>query len=262
MNSELIDLHMHLLSGLDDGADDRTQALQMCRLSAADRVTTIVGTAHMFDGVFDVERIQLLRSIADLRDDLDAAGLPVRIQPAGETHIVPDLAERHVAGETVTVADAGRYLLVELPRDIIPPGAHQVLLEVQTEGVTPIITHPERNREIQRFPDLMRDFVEAGMLSQITAGSITGHFGDAAAECAGQLLTRNLAHVVASDAHSPLHRAPGLSKARRLAAEMVGTQRVDQMFLHWPHDILAARPIQPPQPREPERKKAWFLPFL
>lgn len=257
----MIDLHIHVLSGLDDGADDVSASLQMCRLAAADGETTLVAAAHMFDGMHDVSRPDLLRGVQSLRDALDAGGLSMRIEPAGDTHIGPDLADRFRAGETVTIGDAGRYLLVEFPRDIVPPGARDVLFELMLEDVTPIITHPERNREIQNCPEVLADLVREGVLSQLTAGSLLGRFGETTADCARELLTRNMAHVVASDAHSPIHRAPGLARARRMAADLVGEERADQIFEFWPGDILAGRPVNAPQPRKPDRKKAWFLSF-
>ncbi|MCP4620520.1 MAG: hypothetical protein GY844_29295 [Bradyrhizobium sp.] len=239
----VIDLHSHVLPGLDDGAETLADALAMCRIAVADGTTTLVATPHMMNGVYSVSREDVLGGVAALRARLAAEGLPLEILPGGDVHVDRELPALLRDGQVMTVGDAGRYMLLELPHDLVPPGISGLLFEIQLAGVTPIVTHPERQRAVQEKPDLLREWVKTGSLVQVTAMSLTGAFGRAAETCAWHLLQRRLAHLVASDAHSPGARPPGLSAARQVVEATLGTDEALEIFDRRPRQVVDGEEI-------------------
>ncbi|MGB9804438.1 tyrosine-protein phosphatase [Desulfofundulus sp.] len=220
----MIDLHAHILPGLDDGAPDLGEALSMAWLAVEDGIEFLVATPHVMEGEYSTDREAILSAVEQLNSHLDKYQIPLKILPGAEYRLEPDLPERLARGELVTLNDGGRYLLVELPPAFVPPYMERVLYELQLQGVTPIIAHPERNASFCRHPDLLQVLVCRGVPAQVTAGSLTGMFGREAARMAIYFLEHGLAHFVASDAHSSTGRTPVLSPAlaevkRRLGAD-------------------------------------------
>jgi len=256
----MIDLHIHILPGLDDGPSNMAESLAMCRLAVADGVRTIVATPHMLNGMFDVSRTSILAGVRKLQDSLDIEGIPLTVFPGADIHIEKDLCNLLKDGTVVTVGDLGKYVMVEMASDVLPWGLSKFLFDIQLTGVTPIISHPERNYEVQQDPSMMSEFVDAGNLVQLTAASIAGGFGSAAKQCAHTLLRMRLAHVVASDAHSFKGRPAGLSKARSVGEEILSFDEAEEMFVQRPAKILAGEYVDVPE-RTQEKKigrKRWF----
>ncbi len=244
----MIDLHCHILPGLDDGASDLEEALEMCRIASSDGIRTIVATPHMLNGMFAVDTGAVHRGVADLREALKGEGIPIEILPGADVHLDLSLPERAAEGEVVTVAGRGRHLLLELPQDIVPREVGEVIFRLQLKGITPIITHPERNVEIQQHPGLLNRLIEQGSLTQITAGSLTGAFGSRVRECALKLLHARAVHVVATDAHNTGRRSPRLSEARRVVEEELGPEEAEIIFDDRPGKILEGIHVDPPEP--------------
>ncbi len=251
----MIDLHTHIIPGLDDGPDTDGEAIEMCRLLVADGVDTAVATPHMF-GTHAVTREDILAGVDRLCRLLEQTAIPLRVLPGAETQVLPDLAARVSAGEVLTLGDAGTHLLLELGCDVLPPHLQELLFDLQLAGVTPVIAHPERNRAIQQCPERLQPLVNAGVLTQLTAASFTGHFGSAAQQCALELLNRGLAHLVASDAHSVAERPPALSRARGPIGRALGRDAVREWFQERPLCILRGEFIAATVP-DTNRKPFW-----
>ena len=258
----MIDLHCHILPGLDDGPSSVEESLAMCRIAAQDGIRTIVATPHMLNGMFPVYREDVIEGVGGMSRALAEASIPLQILPGADVHLdrsVPGCLER---GELITVADLGRHLLLELPRDIVPEGTGELLFQVQLQGVTPIITHPERNIAIQQNPALLNDLVRAGSLTQITAGSLTGMFGARVRRCALRLLTSGTAHLVSTDAHNTGRRSPRLSEARRVVEEEMGREEAERVFLERPTKILEGVHVEAPEPLtdsdRPRRRQSFW----
>jgi protein-tyrosine phosphatase len=209
----MIDLHAHILPGLDDGAPDLGEALSMAWLAVEDGIVSLVATPHVTGDHYRTDRTTILSAVEQLNNHLDKYQIPLKILPGAEYRLEPDLPERLARGELLTLNDGGRYLLVELPAAFVPPYTERVLYELQLQGVTPIIAHPERNASFCRRPDLLQALVSRGVPAQVTAGSLTGMFGREAVRMAFYFLECGLAHFVASDAHSSVGRTPVLSPA-------------------------------------------------
>ncbi|MQL52243.1 phosphotransferase [Desulfofundulus thermobenzoicus] len=209
----MIDLHTHILPGMDDGAPEEGEALSMACLAVEDGISHLVATPHVVEGRFCPTRGGILQAVARLNELLVQYDLSLKVLPGAEYRLEPDLPDRLARGELLALNDGGRYLLVELPAAFVPPYTERVLYELQLRGITPIIAHPERNAAFCRRPALLQALVSRGVLAQVTAGSLTGMFGREAAGKAFYFLERGLAHFVASDAHSSTGRPPVISPA-------------------------------------------------
>jgi len=256
----VIDLHTHILPGLDDGAGDMAQAVAMCRLAANDGTTTMVATPHMFDGVYNVDREQILHGVQRLAEALAQEGIKLQLLPGADVYAHAGLVDLLRSGKAMTVADGDKYLMVELSRDVLPPQTEEMLFSVQLMGITPILTHPERHPEIQKSISVLARLVRTGNLVQVTAASLTGRFGRRAEKCGWALMEKRLAHLVASDAHSLESRPPGLSQARREVQRLLGHEEAERIFEEFPRSIVAGKPVHPPERAErvrPPRRRRW-----
>jgi protein-tyrosine phosphatase len=246
----LIDLHSHVLPGLDDGARDLEEALGICRAAAADGIEVLAATPHVRDDWPTTAR-QMEDALARLRD---AAGDVVGLVPGGEIAL-PELDRPLEELRAFALAGNPEYLLVEMPYYGWPLDLGERLFRLRAAGITPVLAHPERNPSVQERPELLEGPVAAGTLVQLTAASVDGRLGRAARACAARLLELGLAHVIASDAHAPTVRAIGM----RAAAHAVG----DDALAAWltdgvPRAILDRAPVPP----RPERSRRGWLPRL
>lgn len=219
---QLVDLHIHILPGMDDGPGSPAEALEMARRAGAEGIGAVVATPHVITGLYPNTREKILESVEYFRDLLREKQLPLSVFPGAEYRLEPDLPERLARGELLTLNDTGRYLLVELPSSLIPPYTGRVIYELLLQGVIPVIAHPERNLALAKEPSLLYELVAKGALSQVTAGSLTGMFGSGAALTAQLFLAHGCAHFLASDAHSPHGRAPVLAEALEAATRLLG----------------------------------------
>jgi len=244
---------------VDDGAADMEESLDMAKQACADGIRTIVATPHTLNERYDNPFQKVKDRVATLREAFFKAQLAINLHPGSDAHICKNMAERVVSGEAGTINGNGRYVLAELPPQVIPSGFREELFRLKLKGISAIITHPERNLELQNQTEALNRLVEMGCLLQITAMSITGEFGEAAMVCAHKLLDLRLAHVIATDAHSAAGRPPILSPAVEAAAQILGSiEEAEAMVLARPKAILAGDPVDVPEPRHPHRKKRWF----
>lgn len=229
----------------------------MCRIAAEDGVTGMVATPHMLDGMYNTGREAVQQGIAALQRELGAHSISLRLFPGGDVHADPRLPEMVANNTVLTVADNHRYVLVELSRDVIPSGIEETFFALKVRGVTPILTHPERHPAFQEDPSRLAALGGAGNLVQITAGSVTGDFGRAAERCAHTLIARRMAHLVATDAHDPVRRAPRLSGARRVIEELAGQGEAATIFDDRPRQVVAGHDVTVPDPAEEPRLAGW-----
>lgn len=256
----MIDLHCHILPGVDDGAADVSESIEMARQAVADGIHTVVATPHSLNDVYDNPLEKVMDLVGNFREVLAAAGLVLKICPGSDVRICLHMAERVAAEEALTINQNGRYLLAEFPSQVIPAESRNELFRLKLNNITPIITHPERNLVFQNGLDFLYDLVEMGSLIQITAMSVTGELGEAAMVCAHELLKRRLVHVIASDAHSPRHRPPILSSAVEAAAHVIGDEKAARaMVTDWPAAILAGESFAVPEPRRRIERKWWKI---
>lgn len=240
----MIDLHCHILPGLDDGARDLEESLAMAAMAVKDGVKTIVATPHTLDGLYMTSRSAVERAVEAFTLALAASRIELRILPGADTHLAPGMVQKVKAGEAMTVNDTGKYLLLELPPQTIPAQIRDEIFALKLNGITPIITHPERHPAVQRDLKTLKDLISMGALCQVTAMSIAGEFGPHVEASARAMLEQRLVHVIASDAHSSQSRPPILSKAVEAAAEILGSdEEAEAMVTRIPEAIIAGNPI-------------------
>ncbi len=208
----MIDLHSHLLFGLDDGARDLADTLAIARSMAVDGVESVAATPHVRDD-YPTTPEQMEQRLAEVQASVRDAGIPLDVLPGAEIALdaLPDLDDD--ARRRFGLGGNPGLLLLEFPYNGFPLGLAQAVWRLTAAGVVAVIAHPERNGEVQERPGLLEDVVRAGGIVQLTAASVDGRLGKRPARCSSQLLELGLAHLVASDAHSPGVREAGLSAA-------------------------------------------------
>ena len=212
-----VDIHSHILYGMDDGAKTREESLQMLQLAAGAGTSDIVATPHANS------RYRFDPAVIDAQiADLNAAVEGIRVHRGCDFHLRIDNIEDAVTRPDKYTINGHGYLMVEFPDIAIFGDNDAVLGHLLDAGLTPIITHPERNGPIQRRLDDVAQWVESGCYVQVTAGSVLGTFGKAARECSGELMARGLVHFIASDAHDCRHRPPTLRGAYEALTNDVG----------------------------------------
>ena len=245
-----VDLHTHLLPGVDDGARDRDASLDMARLAEADGVGHIVATPHVpFCGL---HANVLEQRLEELRSFLAENGANLQVSLGTEISLEPDMLQ-WLANGTARPLGATRYVLAELPFFGYPPYTEDVIFQLQVQGYRPILAHPERNAELASAPRRLEPLVERGVLVQITTTSLLGGFGSAARNAATEFLQRGWTHVLASDAHSATHRPPLLSEGIRAAEKIVGEAAWDLVTVN-PAAILNGDDVAPPRPAKKARR--------
>ncbi|MBI2165365.1 MAG: hypothetical protein HYU29_03045 [Chloroflexi bacterium] len=257
----MLDLHCHILPGLDDGPKTLEESLAMARLAAQEGTQVLVATPHNRDVWEHASIEKALSLIQTLNAALVQSGVNIHILPGMENHLEPDLPLKAQEEQALSF-NGGRYILVELPFFQYPPYVDQVLFQLQVKGFIPVIAHPERCEPIQRKPRLLVELVERGMLSQITAGSLLGSFGSPVARFSQLLLSQGLVHLMASDAHSSKgHRVPLLKEAVAKAARIIGQERALALVNDTPAAIVGNKSIRTERPGPPKPPgRGW--PFL
>lgn len=217
----MIDLHCHMLPGIDDGAPDMAEALAMARVAVADGITVTACTPHIYPGLYENDATGIRAAIAALRIALQAEGIDLELVEGADTHLAPDMLQRLRAGDIPTLAGS-RYFLFEPPHHIAPPRLEESVFALLTAGYVPIVTHPERLTWIDGHYAMFARMVRSGAWMQVTAGSITGRFGGRPRYWAERLLEDRLVHIVATDAHRASKRPPLLAEARDAVARRLG----------------------------------------
>lgn len=201
----MIDIHCHILHGVDDGPKTLEESLNMARVAIKDGITTIVATPHHKNNQYDNPKSTIMQKVEELNVALMQEGIPLNILPGQEVRIYGEILDDYYKKDVLTINQT-KYLFIEFPSSTVPRYAERLLYELQTEGIIPIIVHPERNKELQEKTDLLYQFVKNGALTQVTAASILGYFGKNVKRFSEQLIECNLTHFIASDAHNTDNR--------------------------------------------------------
>jgi protein-tyrosine phosphatase len=249
----MIDIHHHLLPGLDDGSRSLDVSLAMVEMALADGITHIVCTPHASHHYcFSPEKNAAL--FAELQDAVNQKfGEQAMTLGLGcDFHLMFDNiedAQRHPTRYTI---NGNNYLLVEFPDSAISPNTAQTFYQLSLSGMTPIITHPERNLILARQPERMEEWLKAGALIQVTASSLTGRFGPMAEQSAAWLLAHQWVHFLATDAHNTDSRPPLLRAAFDLVAEQYDLATAERLCISNPRAAFYGEALDPqPEPAAP-----------
>jgi len=270
----MIDIHTHILWGLDDGARTIRDSLEMCRIAYRDGIRTVVATPHTLNGLYQNDRPAILAKVKELNSAIrnqlsvnssevsnQSSGISnqssvstlstnngsritnheLRILPGADVNLCEETLPQLDGGKLTTLGDAGKYVLLEFPFHGIPYGAEEVLFQLMTRGIIPIISHPERNLAVAQNSRRYHEMIRMGCLGQLTAMSLTGGFGPEVMRVAKKLLTNGLVHLIASDAHSADGRPPILSDGVCAAEKIVGREEALRMVTEYPQALLEGR---------------------
>ncbi|HET6397641.1 MAG TPA: CpsB/CapC family capsule biosynthesis tyrosine phosphatase [Pseudoxanthomonas sp.] len=237
----MLDLHYHLLPGIDDGARDLDMALEMARLSVDDGVTVAACTPHIYPGMYENTRPGIVAAIAALQRQLDEAGIPLRLVEGADVHLVPGLLDGIRGGAIPTLAGS-RYLLLEPSHHVAPPRFEHSVFELMAAGLVPVVTHPERLSWVEHDYDVFLRLSQRGAWMQVTAGALTGRFGRRAQYWAERFVGEGHCMILATDAHDPQRRPPLLAEARERASRLVGEEEAEHMVLTRTRGIVEDRP--------------------
>ena len=219
----MIDLHCHLLPGVDDGATDVDMALQMARMAVDDGISTLACTPHIYPGLFENDTAGIRAHIDTLRGHLAEAGIPLELTWGADAHVSPDLLPRLRAGTVPSLADS-RYFLLEPPHHVAPPQFDSYVFALIAACYVPVITPPERLSWIEDHYPTFCALSDKGVWMQVTAGSLTGRFGEAARYWGERMPDEGRVHVLATDARGAKSRAPLLAEGRLAAENWVGAE--------------------------------------
>jgi protein-tyrosine phosphatase len=238
----MLDLHSHILFDLDDGPRRIEDSIDMCRRAVRDGTTAMVGTPHFLSPLFEVDPSVARQRFDALEKRLAEEDVALQIFLGGEVYCAPETAAAVASGRALTLNE-GRYVLIELPYDIVPAHFTQALFELETAGRRVILSHPERYVEARERPAFLDELRDRGVLLQITAGALTGGFGSVERQFCRRLVKEGRVHVIASDCHSPTRRPPGLSEAYREAARLVGPSEAERLVEEIPRLIVEGRAL-------------------
>ncbi len=238
---QLIDTHNHVIPFVDDGAEDWNTSLQMLKGAEEDGITELVCTPHVLSNKDLQQEQKFLDKFYELKQRASDAHISIKLHVGSEMYVQPDYQFHH---KLATLAQNGRYFLIEFPMSMIPPFASERFFDLFSEQYVPIIAHPERNGGILRDISHAYNFVEKGTLLQVTAGSLLGVFGSEVRTMAHQLMDANLVHIIATDAHDLTRRKLKLRRAYDYVSEKWGPERADMLFRSNPQKVINGETIE------------------
>ncbi len=256
--ASVIDLHTHILPGVDDGVKSEDEAVAFARVAWEDGVRTIVATPHCKEGFYFNDRRAVLEALAQLRPRI-ARELPgMTLLPGAEVHLSPDLVERVRDGRAPTLADNGRTLLLELSLTQYPVGLEELVFQLRVGGILTVFAHPERVRYFLDDPQRYAAVLRLGAYGQITTGSILGQFGEEIQEFSEELVRKRWVHVLASDAHNVRGRPPRLGSALARVASWIGEAEARRLVTDYPAALLRGEALEEEEPQpQPRRASVW-----
>jgi len=235
----MIDIHCHLLPGIDDGPPTLEAALDLARALVADGITHVVCTPHVFPGRFENRRSSIEDEFNAFRQVLATHGLPLQLDWAGEVRLAPEALDLLARKEVPFIGHlkGERNVLLEMPDGQIPLGTERFLGLLVAQGIRPIVAHPERNRAVMEKPARLQPFIDMGCALQLTAGSVVGQFGSKAQAAAQAILDAGWATCIASDAHNLSGRMPRMTDAAAWLQQHYGRAAAEQLAITGPQRL-------------------------
>jgi protein-tyrosine phosphatase len=253
----MIDIHCHLLPGIDDGPKTWEQSIDLCRAMAANGIRRAVATPHLIDGVYNNTLSRVRPLATELNRRTSEAGIDLEVLCGAEV----DLSSRYIsmASDELPILGGGRSVLLEMPMAVIPHAMAEIIFSARAQGLIPILAHPERNEILQENLGLADEWIRAGAALQLDGDSLFGDWGQHAKRCGEELLARGLFHAMASDAHSIDRRPPKLREALEVAIGLVG-EDARKLVTTGPELLLAGicpeTPMYPPRPLPRRRSRS------
>jgi protein-tyrosine phosphatase len=239
----MVDIHHHLLFGLDDGSNSIETSVEMAKLAVADGITHVVCSPHA-NGNYAFDPAVNAAKTAELRARLAEQKIPLTLGSGCDFHLSFDNVKQAKEDPARFSINGLGYLLVEVPDYGLPPGLTETFYELQLAGLTPILTHPERNPTLQKEPTRLMDWLRSGVLMQVTADSLTGHKGKHAQRMAHDLLEKRWVHFLATDAHNTTSRPPRMREAHDMVASQYGASYAHALCLTNPLAVFLGKQFE------------------
>ncbi len=241
---QYVDIHCHCLAAVDDGPATRDESLALCRGLVDDGVTVAVATPHQLGRFSDCnEAAQIREAVAGLNEELKSNDIPLTVMSGGDVRVDERICQLLEADKILTLADGGRYILLELPHEVFID-IELLIGELASMGVQAIVSHPERHRVLARSPKVLLKWLARGAYLQVTGGSLLGEFGSMANEAAWYFLDAGWVSFVATDAHDLAGRRPCMKAAFNRISSKLGEAVARQVCVENPLRILEGRDIQ------------------
>jgi protein-tyrosine phosphatase len=254
----LVDIHCHLLAGLDDGPRTWDDALAMCRIAYQEGTQLVAATAHQNERWNQVTPERIRAAVQQLSQLLQRANIPLSVVPCAEITAHPDMETAWEKGQLLSVADRKQYLLVEMPQQLFVDLAPTVQ-RLQQFDLRVILAHPERHSELLHEAGRIEELIENGCLVQVSSGSVTDPPTSAAGRALRNWFQRGCVHLLGSDGHSPRRRPPRMADAYQQISYWAGTATADRVCSTNGLAVLQGLPLQVAAPRR--KRAAWFLRF-
>lgn len=235
----MIDLHNHLLPGIDDGAEDVERSLELARIAVADGISHLVCTPHIHPGRYENTPETIAAALAEFEAALQNAGLDLKVSSAAEVRFGLELMDGVARNAVPFLGEwqGRKVLLLEFPHSEVPFGAEKLTAWLISRNILPMIAHPERNKGIMKSRSRLKPFLDQGCLLQVTAASVAGRFGQSCQEVSEELLKDGKVTILATDAHNVEHRPPCLKEGVKAAAALIGDKAAAQLVTTNPWSI-------------------------
>ena len=252
-----VDIHCHLLPGIDDGAKDWEESLAMAEMAVNDGIRTIVATPHQLGNFGHNEGDTIRDLVGQIRSRLAERGIPLEVLPGADVRIETGMIDLLRTGNVVSLGDHRRHVLLELPHELYMP-LERLIADLGRSEMTGILSHPERNQGILAQPHVVRPLVEAGCLMQVTAGSLLGAFGAHVKKFSEWLVEQKLVHFISTDAHGTKARRPLMREAFGRVEQLVGTEVATDVCCRNPAAVAAGRQVTTQAQPAKRTLRGWF----
>lgn len=259
----MIDLHSHILPGIDDGSKSLEMSLAMARIAVDDGITLMACTPHIYPGLYMNDKAGITAARDVLQKSLDDHGIGLKLTTGADVHLVPGVIEGLRMG-TVPSLHNTRYVLLEPSHHVAPPRFAESVFQLVGAGYVPVITHPERLTWIEDHFQVFVDLTRQGAWMQVTAGALTGLFGPRAKYWGERFLGDGLTHILATDAHSSGRRVPVMSEAKSIAERLLGREEAQLLVEGRQTALLSNLPPSdvPPLPASKASNGSWWNKLL
>ncbi|MEH7252008.1 CpsB/CapC family capsule biosynthesis tyrosine phosphatase [Neobacillus niacini] len=253
----MIDLHCHILPGVDDGAQSLSDSIAMAKKAVDQGIHTIVATPHHRNNSYENPKQTILERVKELNRVLLEEKIDLKVLPGQEVRVHGEMLEGYHGGEILPVNHTP-YVLVEFPSNHVPRYTEKLFYDLQMTGLIPVIVHPERNQEIIEHSEILYQLVKKGALTQVTAASLCGGFGKKIKNFSMQLIESNLTHFIASDAHNITSRSFKMRDAFGVIEKKVGMDMV-YMFEENAALVIEGKTIYKEDPERIKRKRLFHI---
>ena len=272
-----IDIHSHIIPGVDDGSQDLETSIALLRMAEENGTTDIIATPHVIDVSTTLTWDAIRRHVENLQKEADKENIKINIYPGAETELNWDLLELIREDHSRFCLAGSRYLLMEMPSLMLPPHLEEIIYELQLMDIVPVLAHPERQMQLMEQPEKLLDLLQKGCAAQSNGGSVIGVFGPRVQHNVEQLLEQKVIAFMGSDAHNLRHRNTNLKEARETITTCWGEPTATALFETLPQHILQNKALPPDvylnklpenitvqpykhhtNPQKPQKKKGFF----